>query len=423
MANGDEKGRARWRAGIVCALLLAAAALAVAAEADVPPATDVLAAEDAAGRAAGENAAPDTGPHPPGAAPAAEEEHPPTLAQLCSLASDAARRHGVPHDFFVRLIFQESRFDPHAVSPVGARGIAQFMPYTARERGLHDAFDPAAALPASAAFLAELHERFGNWGLAAAGYNGGPNRVSRWLDGRIGRLPGETIAYVHTITGRTVEEWKGEVEALRLAARTPATIPLPAPAALAVRRAAPRHAADAAAPPADLGPGAPGGRRAANLFAPTRPPLPAPRPAPDRPTIAEAAPAPPVPAPAVPRPRPERTVGPSDCVGLVVMLGTHRVSPRPPGGGAFASGASPWGAQVAGHPKRHVAMRQYERLRGRLPADLRAKAPGIVVRRFAARGRMPIHAVQFAADSRTAAAATCRRIAAARLPCVVVRNR
>lgn len=120
---------------------------------------------------------------------------------LCRLIEDAAGAHELPPEFFARLIWKESRFDARAVSPKGAHGVAQFMPATAKRRGLADPFDPAQAIPASAAFLAELRGQFGNLGLAAAAYNAGEDRVEAWLGGRRG-LPGETLAYVHSITFR-----------------------------------------------------------------------------------------------------------------------------------------------------------------------------------------------------------------------------
>ena len=110
----------------------------------------------------------------------------------------------MPPDYFARLIWKESRFDPRALSPVGAQGIAQFMPATARLRGLANPWDPRQAIPASASFLADLKARLGNFGLAAAGYNAGPERVERWL-AKGGRLPFETIDYVRSITARPVE--------------------------------------------------------------------------------------------------------------------------------------------------------------------------------------------------------------------------
>jgi len=80
------------------------------------------------------------------------------------------------------------------------------MPATARERGLADPFEPIQALKESARFLRELLDQFGNLGLAAAAYNGGPQRVRNWLDGS-SILPGETRAYVRIITGRTADDW------------------------------------------------------------------------------------------------------------------------------------------------------------------------------------------------------------------------
>lgn len=127
--------------------------------------------------------------------------------RLCRLIDQAATDFGLPRDFFARLIWKESRFDIHAVSPVGAQGVAQFMPGTARIRGLEDSFDPRQAIPASASFLADLKAQFGNFGLAAAAYNGGPDRVARWLVGRTG-LPTETLNYVHSITFRPATWFK-----------------------------------------------------------------------------------------------------------------------------------------------------------------------------------------------------------------------
>lgn len=121
--------------------------------------------------------------------------------QLCGLIETAATTHALPPEFLARLIWKESRFDVRAVSPKGAQGVAQFMPGTAKIRGLADPFDPEQAIPASAAYLAELRERFGNLGLAAAAYNSGEDRVERYIARRSG-LPGETLEYVHSITFR-----------------------------------------------------------------------------------------------------------------------------------------------------------------------------------------------------------------------------
>src|SRR5690606_35664439 len=61
---------------------------------------------------------------------------------VCAAIETYAKHFSLPEGFFARLIWQESRFDPRAISPVGAQGIAQFMPGTARLRKLGDPFDP-----------------------------------------------------------------------------------------------------------------------------------------------------------------------------------------------------------------------------------------------------------------------------------------
>src|ERR1700759_2428902 len=110
-------------------------------------------------------------PNPPAKETAANTAFTPD--SLCLMFESAASANGLPLEFFVRLIWQESRFKPDAIGPVTrsgerASGIAQFMPGTAAERGLTDPRDPIAALPKSAEFLRDLRTQFGNLGLAAA---------------------------------------------------------------------------------------------------------------------------------------------------------------------------------------------------------------------------------------------------------------
>lgn len=124
----------------------------------------------------------------------------------CGTADAAALRYGLPPEFFRRLIRQESNFDPKAISRAGAMGIAQFMPGTARWRGVANPFEPIDALNESARWLSELRDQLGNLGLAAAAYNAGPRRVRDWISGR-GQLPHETRAYVRIVTGRSAEGW------------------------------------------------------------------------------------------------------------------------------------------------------------------------------------------------------------------------
>jgi len=127
----------------------------------------------------------------------------------CQAIEVFATRFGLDPHFFARLIWQESRFDPNAVSPVGAQGIAQFMSYTAARRGLSDPFNPALALEHSAEYLAEMQARYGNAGLAAVGYNGGERRAEGIIAGTGGLMP-ETVNYVAIITGMTWKDWLQE---------------------------------------------------------------------------------------------------------------------------------------------------------------------------------------------------------------------
>ncbi len=131
---------------------------------------------------------------------------PPTADDICRTVEQAAAENGLPVEFFARVIWQESRFNAQAVSRKGAQGIAQFMPATADFRGLANPFDPIAAIREAASYLGDLKKQFGNLGLAAAGYNAGPARVSAWLGGRR-PLPAETRNYVAIITGWTADEW------------------------------------------------------------------------------------------------------------------------------------------------------------------------------------------------------------------------
>ena len=170
-----------------------------------------------------------------------------TEEEVCGSLTEAAQRNNLPAPFFIRLLFQESRFKPGVVSSAGAQGIAQFMPNTAADMGLDNPFDPLQAIPASARLLRDLFDKFGNLGLAAAAYNAGPKRIADWLaDRRKNKLPEETQGYVKTITGRPVEKWSVanarhpgpklprhapcQASAGLLAWNGPDLVPLPAPA-------------------------------------------------------------------------------------------------------------------------------------------------------------------------------------------------
>lgn len=154
-----------------------------------------------------------TVPLPPEAPPAppargALPQRAATIQKVCDEISLAAKTYRLPRQFLLRLIWQESRFNPQAVSSAGAQGIAQFMPATAQWRGLDDPFDLSLSIQHSGRWLGELRQQFGNLGLAAAAYNAGPGRVQDWLAGTSG-LPEETRAYVQVVTGRKADDWVG----------------------------------------------------------------------------------------------------------------------------------------------------------------------------------------------------------------------
>jgi hypothetical protein len=105
----------------------------------------------------------------------------------------AATANGVAPALLAALLRAESGFDPRAVSPAGARGIAQLMPATAAGLGVRDPFDPGQAIPAAARLLGAHLRAFGSVPLALAAYNAGPGAVRRY-----GGVPPfrETQAYV-----------------------------------------------------------------------------------------------------------------------------------------------------------------------------------------------------------------------------------
>jgi soluble lytic murein transglycosylase-like protein len=110
----------------------------------------------------------------------------------------AASRWNVSAALLAAQLYAESNFNPFAVSRTGARGIAQFMPGTARSYGLTDPFDATTAIAAQARLMRDLLRRFGSVPLALAGYNAGAGAVDR-----CGCVPpySETQAYVARILG------------------------------------------------------------------------------------------------------------------------------------------------------------------------------------------------------------------------------
>lgn len=113
---------------------------------------------------------------------------------------DAERHNGLPDGLLGRLLYQESRYRSDIItgktrSPVGALGVAQFMPATAQEMGI-DPLDPFQAIPAAGAYLKRLYDATGSWEKAVASYNWGIGNVKRK---GLEKAPKETRDYISQI--------------------------------------------------------------------------------------------------------------------------------------------------------------------------------------------------------------------------------
>ncbi|SFV17880.1 lytic transglycosylase domain-containing protein [Pseudoduganella namucuonensis] len=119
---------------------------------------------------------------------------------------DAADTYGVPVAILAWLLWKESRYNPAIIngakrSRVGAMGIAQFMPATAREELGSEAaaLDPSIAIPGAARYLARLYKATGEWRGALAAYNWGIGNVQRK---GLAAAPAETRDYYSTILSK-----------------------------------------------------------------------------------------------------------------------------------------------------------------------------------------------------------------------------
>jgi soluble lytic murein transglycosylase-like protein len=112
----------------------------------------------------------------------------------------AACTAGVPVHLFDSLIVQESRYNPRALSPAGAIGIAQLMPGTARGLRVGNPWDVRENLRGGARYLRQQLDEFGHWHLALSAYNAGPGNVRRY-----GGIPPfqETKRYIRSILAAT----------------------------------------------------------------------------------------------------------------------------------------------------------------------------------------------------------------------------
>jgi soluble lytic murein transglycosylase-like protein len=121
----------------------------------------------------------------------------PMPAYLSAIMSDAAAQHGVDPRLLAAVAARESRFNPNAVSRVGACGVMQLMPATARYLGVNDVFDARQNVMGGARYLRTLLDTFhGDLDLTLAAYNAGPGAVQKYN----GVPPyAETQAYVRSI--------------------------------------------------------------------------------------------------------------------------------------------------------------------------------------------------------------------------------
>lgn len=118
----------------------------------------------------------------------------------------ASAAYGVPAAILAWLLWKESRYNPAIIdgskrSPVGAMGIAQFMPATAREElgSTGAALDPSMAIPGAARYLAKLRRNVDTWAEALAAYNWGIGNVQKkGLD----QAPPETVDYYTSILSK-----------------------------------------------------------------------------------------------------------------------------------------------------------------------------------------------------------------------------
>lgn len=135
--------------------------------------------------------------------PATAQTMSPTVAyavtSYAAFIDEAAQRFELPASWISAVLRAESGGDPRAVSHAGAMGLMQIMPATWDELRVHhglgaDPFDPRDNILAGAAYLRQLHNRYGSIRAMLAAYNAGPSRYEAYLAGTL--LPPETRTYI-----------------------------------------------------------------------------------------------------------------------------------------------------------------------------------------------------------------------------------
>lgn len=155
------------------------------------------------------------------------------MHHLEPLIREALSRERIPRDL-IYLAMIESSYRPGATSRVGAAGVWQFMPGTARSYGLEvsswvdERRDPVRATFAAARHLSDLHGTFGDWHLAAAAYNAGSGRIERALR-RTGKRGGDPMLYwrIRPLLAPETQDYVPKLLAAVRIARNPAGFGFP----------------------------------------------------------------------------------------------------------------------------------------------------------------------------------------------------
>lgn len=120
------------------------------------------------------------------------------------LAQKAAQVHGIPEDIIMAVMGIESSGDPNARSPVGAHGLMQLKPDTAKEMGVINSADPEQNIMGGAKYLAKMQKKYnGNMNMALVAYNYGPGNTDEWIKkgAKYSQLPKETQNYLNKMAG------------------------------------------------------------------------------------------------------------------------------------------------------------------------------------------------------------------------------
>jgi soluble lytic murein transglycosylase-like protein len=100
--------------------------------------------------------------------------------EIMDVVDEASKKYGVDKELILAIIKQESNFDPKAVSYVGACGLMQLMPETAKELGVSDPFDIRQNIMGGTKYIKQLLDQFKDIKLAIAAYNAGPGNVMKY---------------------------------------------------------------------------------------------------------------------------------------------------------------------------------------------------------------------------------------------------